>query len=111
VRPQLTKSADLLNLMQSKRIALASKVDRGEMRREDADVEFDAFKVSIFNEERRRNAEESAQTAAALQGIGMAMMAMNQTPAPAPIMAPMLIPPTNCRTVFNRGGTASTTCY
>ena len=47
-------------LRHSHRVALAARLQRGEVRPEDADVQFDAVMAQIATEERRRNAEAAA---------------------------------------------------
>src|SRR4051812_20383900 len=81
---------DLMTLLQAQRKALAIKVDRGQLSREDHDVQIAQAESAIRQEELRRNnaergvsAQEAASTAQIL-GASANLLRASQPPIPAP---------------------------
>lgn len=101
---------DLLNLRHSSRVAIASRYDRKEITKEQADAEFDRVQAENQSEAVRRStaiasvqAQQSAASSAAMVAFGMSMANVG-SPPPAPSA---FQPSIYCTT--NRYGNYSTT--
>ena len=68
---------DLIELFLSYRLALAKKIDDGEVTQEEAELEFAQLRTQITAEEMRRNAMLQAAHAQRMAGISAVMQSMN----------------------------------
>jgi hypothetical protein len=91
VRPLAYNDADLLTVMQAKRKVMAVKEDRGEITKDEAQLEMAQFVSGLKDEDlQRMNAASAAaaqRSAASAQMLGAAAT-MLQASRPAPIVAP-----------------------
>jgi hypothetical protein len=95
VRPLAYNDADLLTVMQAKRRILAVKEDRGEITKDEAQLEMAQFVSGLKDEDlQRQNAASvvaAQRSAASAQMLGAAAT-MLQASRPAPIIAPATPP-------------------
>lgn len=104
---------DLMSLRHSTRVSIASRLDRREITKEQADVEFDRTAAEIQSEVVRRQtaiagaqAQQSAASSAALIALGTGMMMATPPTPPAP---GILSPSFNC-TTYNYGRYSRSNC-
>jgi hypothetical protein len=104
---------DLLDQMMAQREVLAAKIDRHELTKEEADLQFAQFKSGLVElENQRRQALQDQRRANTLAALSI-MQGMNPPPQPLPVYQMPIARPapiTNC-TSTPIGGSIYTNCY
>jgi hypothetical protein len=100
---------DLLDQMMAQREVLGAKLDRHELTKEEADLQFAQFKSGLVDQEnQRRQAQQDQRRANTLAALSI-MQGMNPPPQPLPV--PIVHPTlTNC-TSTPIGSSIYTNCY
>jgi hypothetical protein len=104
---------DLLDTMAAVRLKVAAMMDRGEMSKEDADLQISIARSQLVAEEQRRLTQRAAAVAPYLQILqnNWAARQQNGTAIAAPVLTPPHNNSFNCTALPTGGGSASINCY